>query len=64
MTLGIGTPVTYAYISSYDPITRHSGTGVVVGNESMVGTDYAYAVKQDKDGEVAHIRAWNVWRIQ
>jgi hypothetical protein len=64
-----GTRVIYAYISGYQPIVRHSGTGVVIRNDVLIGTDDGYAVKHDSDGEVAYVRDWgvrtspDVWRV-
>jgi hypothetical protein len=61
-----GTRVIYAYIvggqypAPYFPVVRHSGTGVVIRNDVLIGTDDGYAVKQDSDGEVAYVRDWGV----
>lgn len=56
-----GTRVIYAYQTiDGTSVTRHSGTGTVIRNDVLIGTDYGYGIKQDSDGDVAYVRDWGV----
>lgn len=60
--LPVGTKVRYDYPCGtlYGQPARRSGTGVIVSADVLVGTDDAYAVRQDIDNQVAYIRDCNV----
>jgi len=51
----IGTRVDFHYTH---PITRDRiiGSGVIVGDSVIIGTDYGYTVKRDSDGEPVEVR--------
>jgi predicted dinucleotide-binding enzyme len=56
-----GTRVIYAFQNiDGTSVTRHSGTGTVIRNDVIIGTDDGYAIKQDSDGEVSYVRDWGV----
>lgn len=51
----IGRRVDFHYIH---PITyeRILGSGVIVGDSIIIGTDFGYTVKRDSDGELVEVR--------
>ena len=51
----IGTHVDFHYTN---PITyeRILGSGVIVGDSEIIGTDYGYTIKRDGDGQIVHVR--------
>lgn len=55
MTTDIGKRVDFRYTH---PITydRVLGSGVIVGDSVIIGTDYGYTVKRDSDGELIEVR--------
>ena len=43
----------YTHPITYDRIL---GSGVIVGDSVIIGTDYGYTVKRDSDGELIEVR--------
>jgi hypothetical protein len=55
----IGDVVDYRYVH---PITyeRVLGSGTIVGDSVIIGTDYGWSIRRD-DGQVVEVRDFNVW---
>ena len=56
--LTIGSRVDFHYTH---PITyeRVLGSGVIVGDSIVIGTDYGYTIRRDGDGELVDVRCFN-----
>ena len=55
-----GTRVRYHYHINAE---RIDGTGVILNDNPIIGTDYGYAVKRDSDGEVVYVYQHSTHRI-
>lgn len=56
-----GTQVRYHYHLNG---VRIDGTGVILNDNPIIGTDYGYAVKRDSDGEVVYVYQHSTFRQQ
>lgn len=62
-TIPNGTKVAYEYLLGlfgYGPVEKKTGTGVILNDNPIIGTDRGYAIKCDASHEVVYVRQYGV----